>query len=78
MCGEKQLLQFDFEIIFTVVALRIDFILDLIKTAKQVHGGLLIAGGRVLQVRLGGLQVEGVSVILQELERNGVVERHAD
>lgn len=78
MCGEKQLLQFDFEIIFIVVALRIDFILDSVKTAKQVHGGLLIVGGRILQVSLGGLQVEGVSVILQELERNGVVEWHAD
>ena len=64
MCGEKQLLQFDFEIIFVVVALRINFILDLIKTAKQVDGGLLIVGGRILQVSLGGLQVEGVSVIL--------------
>ena len=78
MCGEKQLLQFDFEIIFVVVALRLDFILDLIKTAKQVDGGLLIVGGRIFQVSLGGLQVEGVSVILQELERNGVVEWHAD
>lgn len=78
MCGEKQLLQFDFEIILVLVAFRIDIILDLIKTAKQVHGGLLIVGGRILQVSLGGLQVESVSVILQELERNGVVEWHAD
>ena len=78
MCGEKQLLQFDFKIIFIAVALRIDFILDLIKTAEQVHGGLLIVDGRIFQVSLGGLQVEGVSVILQELEGNSVVEWHAD
>ena len=78
MCGEKQLLQFDFEIVFIAIALRIDFSLDLIKAAKQVHGGLLIAGGRIPQVSLSALQVEGISVMLQELKGNGVVERYAD
>ena len=78
MGGEKQLLQLEFEIILIVVALCIHFCLDLIKTTKQVDRGLLIVRRRILQVRLGGLQIEGVSVILQELKRNGVVEWHAD
>ena len=78
MCRVDQILQRRFKDVLIGKGTLDRLLLDLIQTTEEIHGRLLIACRRVLQISQGALKLKGVAVVGEKAGGDGGIERHTD